>query len=154
MNASVGTEAGAELGIRSLSACISVGDLDACAAWYAEHLGFTVVQSWEFPELAARVAYLEGHGARLELLEQRDAEPAPRSDPPGHGAPHGVTQLVCYVADINAALAYVRQRGLTIAMDVSTLPELNIAAFFIRDLEGNLIEFIEYSPSESSGGQK
>ncbi|MFD0683464.1 VOC family protein [Actinomadura fibrosa] len=138
------TDTAALLNIRALSACISVDDLDACAGWYAEHLGFEVAQSHALPEIGARVAYLEGHGLRLELAEQYGARRAPeRPDPPEHAIVHGISQITFYVADLDTVQDYARRAGLTVAMEKAALPELGVTAFFVRDPEGNLIEFIE-----------
>ncbi|MGK5551216.1 VOC family protein [Actinomadura kijaniata] len=132
------------LNIWALSACISVQDLDACATWYARHLGFEQAQSYLLPEIGARVAYLEGHGLRLELLEQYGAQRAPqRPDPPDHGTVQGLSQLTFYVTDLAAVRDYARRERLTIAMDVVALPQHGLSAFFLRDPEDNLIEFIE-----------
>ncbi|TDD96313.1 VOC family protein [Actinomadura rubrisoli] len=132
------------LGIQALSACISVGDLDACIAWYTQNLGFRLLKLVQFPELGARVAFLTGHSLRLELAEQAEAEPGPRrQDPPRHSVVRGVTQIAFYVTDAESILARARQHGLNVAMDLATVPELGLKAFFVRDPEENLIEFIE-----------
>ncbi|WP_165975736.1 VOC family protein [Actinomadura rubrisoli] len=132
------------LNIWALSACISVDDLDACTDWYAHYLGMEPAQSHTVPEIGARIAYLEGHGLRLELVEQYGAQRAPeRPDPPDHGTVQGLSQITFYVTDLAAVRDYARRERLTVAMDVATLPQLGVSAFFLRDPEGNLIEFIE-----------
>ncbi len=131
--------------LRAVSACISVDDLDSCAAWYTQYLGLAVTQTRDFPELSARVAYLESGGLRLELLEQKGSQPAPaRPTPPHHGAVRGVTQVTFYVDALTAVATALQAAGLTLAMDIVTVPDLNLSAFFIQDPEGNLIEFIQY----------
>ncbi|GAA3740201.1 VOC family protein [Salinactinospora qingdaonensis] len=143
--------AAAALGVHSISVCLSVADLEASAAWYCHNLGFRLAQQRAFTDLAARVAYLEAQGLRLELLEQRDSQPgAPRQDPPRHGSPRGLSQLTFYVADLDAALAHIRDRRVTVAMPPAFLPELGVSAFFVRDPESNLIEFIELSAPHPS----
>ncbi|MFF5212102.1 VOC family protein [Streptosporangium sp. NPDC000396] len=126
-----------------LSACLAVRDLDRCAAWYADTLGFTVARRHEFPELGASVAYLALGEQRLELLQPAGGVGLTLPAPPGHALVYGVTQLACYVDDIEAARDRVLAAGIPLAMDPVTVPELGVSAFFIRDPEGNLIEFIQ-----------
>jgi len=45
---------------------------------------------------------------------------------------------------LTAVATALQAAGLTLAMDIVTVPDLNLSAFFIQDPEGNLIEFIQY----------
>ncbi|TSA13419.1 MAG: hypothetical protein D4R73_00960 [Deltaproteobacteria bacterium] len=130
--------------INNLNACIAVAHLDASINWYREVLGFEVLQRQDFPEFAARVAFLESKGVEIELVESRDFTPAPRPDPPkNHVLTQGISQLSFRVKNIEEIFARVKSRSIRVALDLVNAAPLKFKAFFIRDLEGNLIEFIE-----------
>lgn len=137
--------------IRNVSACVSVADLDRSAAWYRDHLGLREVQRMDFPDLPARVAYLESPGARIELLESPDYRPAPRPDPPRHGAMQGVTQLSLEVDDVGRAAEQVGRHSVDVAMSPITNDQLGLKVMFIRDNDGNLIELVQRLPSAGAG---
>ena len=131
-------------GIDNLHACLAVGDLEASARWYGDVLGFAVRQRQDFPELGARLVFMESHGVELELVQSAHFMPARRPDPPAdHVAEQGISQLSFRVRDIEGVLEKVRARSIPVAMDLVDAAPLKLKAFFIRDNEGNLIEFIE-----------
>lgn len=129
--------------IQRLSVCIAVSNLEETAKWYVETLGFRVVQQQDFPSYSSRIAFLESRGFRIELVETNGLIPDNRADPPAHTQKQGLTQLSFKVNDIETAYEEAKKRDLTIALDLITVDAIGIKAFFIRDHEGNLIEFIE-----------
>lgn len=134
----------------NLSVCIAVRDLEASASWYGKTFGFAPILQREFPEYGARVAYLEANGVRIELVEDQTFTPLERPDPPQHCGLQGVSQLSFWVDDIEAVREGTQSRGIDVAMDIASVPDLGIRAFFIRDNDGNLIEFIEAAEARAS----
>lgn len=130
--------------VSNLAACISVANLDETAKWYNETLGFRIFLSIDFPELSAKVAYLENDSnVRIELAENGNFISSPRPEPPGHTALQGVSQISFWVNDIDSIREKIRNASISVAMELITVDELGVKAFFIRDNEGNLIEFLE-----------
>jgi methylmalonyl-CoA/ethylmalonyl-CoA epimerase len=121
----------------------AVKDLDVMSAWYCDQLGFEVVQSRDFPEYGTRIVFLEADGVRIELIEDVRWQPYPRPNPPYHTGFQGVCQVAFFVDDMDAVVERVKQRPIEIAWDVITVDDLRMKELFIRDPEGNLIQFIE-----------
>jgi catechol 2,3-dioxygenase-like lactoylglutathione lyase family enzyme len=129
--------------VQQVSACISVADLDETAAWYSRVLGFETVAAKDFPEYAARVAYLEANGTRIELVEDQSFVPSTRPDPPRHCGKQGISQVALYVDDLPGVVDWLTSHGVAMAKPPATVDDLGLASFFIRDNEGNLVEFIQ-----------
>jgi methylmalonyl-CoA/ethylmalonyl-CoA epimerase len=51
--------------------------------------------------------------------------------------------MMMWVKDVDAVQEAARLRGIEIAFEATSVTDLGIRAFFIRDNEGNLIEFIQ-----------
>ncbi|MCX4748314.1 VOC family protein [Kitasatospora sp. NBC_01287] len=135
--------AGQPLPLRQLSACLSVADLDACATWYHEVLGFTPIRGLALPQFDAEVVYL-GNGTQvLELMRVADGIELRRPLPPNHGALHGVSQLAFYVADLAETTEELKARGAELVTEVADVPALGVKALFVRDPEGHYLEFIQ-----------
>ncbi len=129
--------------VRNLSVSIAVRNLDETAAWYRDNLGFEMVQHREFPEYKTRIAFLEVNNCRIELIEDQRWQPARRPDPPYHTGIQGVSQIAFRVEDMNAVIEQVKQRPITVAWELITVNDLGMKEFFIRDNEGNLLQFIQ-----------
>lgn len=129
--------------VRLLSACVSVASLDASVDWYVERLGFEVLLTKDFPEMSARLAYLRYGDLVIELVESRPSVGIDRPPPSHHAMVRGVTQLTLHVADVRRARALAGARGLPIVMELTEVPEIGVAAFFTRDIDGTLIEIIQ-----------
>jgi len=130
--------------IDNLHACIAVANLDESVNWYRNVLGFEPIQRQDFPELSSRVVFLESNGVELELVESKHFTPARRPDPPtNHVLTQGISQLSFRVNNIEEVLEQVKNRSIPTALDLVDAKQLRLKAFFIRDNEGNLIEFIE-----------
>ncbi|HET6518433.1 MAG TPA: VOC family protein [Geminicoccaceae bacterium] len=129
--------------VENLSISIAVRSLDETAAWYREQLGFEVVQRRDFPEYSTRIVFLEVNGVRIELIEDKNWRPIDRPDPPRHTTVQGVSQIAFRVDDIDAVVQRVKGRPIRVAWDLITVDDLRMKEFFIRDNEGNIIQFIE-----------
>lgn len=63
--------------------------------------------------------------------------------PPAHTAVRGVSQFAFQVADIDEAYRALRDRGASFAWELQRYPDLKVAFLFVRDPEGNLIQFVQ-----------
>jgi len=137
-------EKSAPLQISPLHACLSVADLNAATIWYRDTLGFEIFQRHEYPDYAVRVAYMKSNNVELELVETKNSMPCRRDDPPaGHVTLRGISQLSFRVDDAKQAMEQLKNISVKIVFGPVHAPEFNLNAFFIRDNENNLIEFIE-----------
>jgi methylmalonyl-CoA/ethylmalonyl-CoA epimerase len=130
--------------INNLHACIAVGNLEESINWYRDVLGFQILQRRDFPELSARVVFLESNGVEIELVETKDFTSFQRPDPPqNHVLTQGISQLSFRVNNIEEVFERVKNRFIPVALELVNAEPLKFKAFFIRDHEGNLIEFVE-----------
>jgi methylmalonyl-CoA/ethylmalonyl-CoA epimerase len=121
---------------------ISVPDLDAAIAWYAEMLGFSLEKRLFIAPIPAQVAFVRRGDFRIEIFEVEGAAALPedRRVPNLDLRTHGNKHLCFEVADVAASVARLRQHGADIAFE--TRVDGNPTAF-VRDCAGNLIEFIQ-----------
>ena len=123
---------------------ISVPDIEAAIAWYGNMLGFVVDQRVHIPQIPAHVVFLKRDSFRIELFEVEGAAPLPedRRYPNRDLKTHGTKHLAFAVSDVAATLAELRSKGADIAFEVNINGK---PAAFIRDIAGNLIEFVRAS---------
>ncbi|MEM9013430.1 MAG: VOC family protein [Pseudomonadota bacterium] len=123
---------------------IGVRDLERVAIWYRDKLDFTVEKIWTVEGLdGVRLAYLVGHGWRIELIE---GGTGPFADPPGDFNAHfqrgGYGHVAFAVEDVDETMAALASRGVEAFVPATSFPvgaERRVA--FIMDPEGNVIEF-------------
>ena len=134
---------------------IAVPDLDAAVAWYAETFGLHVTHSETNEEQGVREAMLAApgdRGAAVQLL-------APlRPDSPigrflDRNGP-GVQQVAYRVADVEAASAALRARGLRLLYDTPRRGTAGSRVNFVhpRDAGGVLVELVQPA-AEGTAGQ-
>jgi catechol 2,3-dioxygenase-like lactoylglutathione lyase family enzyme len=130
--------------VRDRSVTLSVRDIDAMVDWYAENFGFAVDRRADFPDYGTIVIMIRAGEVRIELLHDASFEPFVRPNPPGHSARQGATQIQFFVDDLAAFVERVKARpDLEIAWDMIDITVLRLKHFFIRDIEGNLIQISE-----------
>lgn len=121
---------------------VSVGDLDRSIDWYGAVLGFAVERRFRLPIASSQAAMLRNGDLRVELFEIAGAAPLPRERREPHddlrviGNKHPAFQ----VEDLSRFLGAMRALDVDIAF---TVPAELGRACFIRDPDGNLIEFVE-----------
>lgn len=129
---------------------VNASDFDGMIAWYRDKLGFEMDVSWRVTALGGKqLAYLSKNGATIEIVAA-DEGATPVRKPADFGAHFGRTGWghFCFVvADVDAALAELRARGVRTFVPARTYP-LDGTPFsrrvgFIMDPEGNVIEFAE-----------
>ena len=123
---------------------IAVPDLDAATTFYAETFGLRVVHEETNEEQGVREAMLAvGDGPRLQLLAPARPDSAiakflDRSGP-------GLQQLAYTVADVEAASAALRARGLRLLYDTPRRGTAGSRINFVhpKDAGGVLVELVE-----------
>src|SRR4051794_31685976 len=123
---------------------IAVPDLDAAKTFYAETFGLRVVHEETNEEQGVREAMLAvGDGPRLQLLAPARPDSAiakflDRSGP-------GLQQLAFTVADVEAASAALRARGLRLLYDTPRRGTAGSRINFVhpKDAGGVLVELVE-----------
>ena len=123
---------------------IAVPDLDAAKTFYAETFGLQVVHEETNEEQGVREAMLAvGDGPRLQLLAPARPDSAiakflDRSGP-------GLQQLAYTVADVEAASAALRARGLRLLYDTPRRGTAGSRINFVhpKDAGGVLVELVE-----------
>ena len=131
---------------------IAVPDLDAALAWYAETLGLVATHTETNEEQGVREAMLSAPGdtgAAVQLL-------APlRPDSPigkflDRNGP-GIQQVAYRVADIDAACAALREKGLRLLYDAPRRGTADSRINFVhpKDAGGVLVELVQPAPARA-----
>lgn len=92
---------------------------------------------------------METNGVIIELIEDKKWQPINRPNPPQHTTVQGVSQITFKVDDIQAVIEKVKNRPIDIAWDLIIVKDIGFKEFFIRDNEGNIIQFLETFIPES-----
>jgi methylmalonyl-CoA/ethylmalonyl-CoA epimerase len=131
---------------------IAVPDLDAALAWYAETLGLVATHTETNEEQGVREAMLSvpgDTGAAVQLL-------APlRPDSPigkflDRNGP-GIQQVAYRVADIDAACAALREKGVRLLYDAPRRGTADSRINFVhpKDAGGVLVELVQPAPARA-----
>jgi methylmalonyl-CoA/ethylmalonyl-CoA epimerase len=128
---------------------IAVPDLDAAIAWYAETLGLVATHLETNEEQGVREAMLSAPGdtgAAVQLLAPLRAD-SPIAKFLDRNGP-GIQQMAYRVADIDAACAALRDRGVRLLYDAPRRGTANSRINFVhpRDAGGVLVELVQPAP--------
>lgn len=131
--------------IRAEHVMISTGDYGGTIAWYRDKLGFAIKQEWTVPEFpGVQLAYLELNGFVLEVVGTPRAF-QDKATPPDLGtalSDRGFGHLAFLAADVDAVAKELARRGVEILVPPTSFPESGRRLIFVRDNNGNLIEFL------------
>ncbi|MFF9391383.1 VOC family protein [Streptomyces griseoluteus] len=127
---------------------ISVSDLDASIDWWSRVFGLKVLAKSRFEAIGADVAFLEGPGFHLELLQPADGFRIPEltAEPPAHVRPIGNKALVFRVEDLESVTQTFRDLGVTTVWEQMDLGDGSVSTA-IRDNDGNLINVFQQGAS-------
>jgi catechol 2,3-dioxygenase-like lactoylglutathione lyase family enzyme len=101
-----------------------------------------------YPQFQTSLIFLELNGFRVELIKDDNAKPGTKHpDPPAHTAVTGVAQFCFQTDDLAGVQAQLEQRGVRILFPFQN-EDLGVKFLFIRDPEGNLIQFLQRLTSE------
>jgi catechol 2,3-dioxygenase-like lactoylglutathione lyase family enzyme len=112
-----------------------VDDVDAAVAWYAKHLGFTLLSN-------AAPAFADVTLGSLRLLLSGPKSSAGRAMPDGERpGPGGWNRIHLIVDDISAEVARLRAAGVEFRNDIVTGP--GGSQVLLKDPSGNLVELFQ-----------
>lgn len=145
--------------IKSLSHLVFyVTDAGRSAAFYHDVLNFDVLYDLNLggadlesmsglPGARGRIVVVQLGNDRIELVEFRRPKSAPRQEPPHPSI--GYVNLALEVENLDAVLAGIKRRG--IPYDGEPVTIQGVRMFFIRDPDGNRVEFIQYGSADAQG---
>ncbi|MCX7283693.1 MAG: VOC family protein [Novosphingobium sp.] len=121
---------------------VSVPSLDEAIDWYGRVLGFELEKRFYIEAARSHTAMVRKGPLRFEIFEVEGASPLPddRRHPPRDVRTHGNKHVAFRVADLEAFLVEMADKGADIAFVVR---ETFGKGCFLRDCAGNLIEFVE-----------
>jgi len=124
---------------------VSVADLDRSERFYRDVLGFTAVEDrFAFPEHELRgVVLANPQGARVELFERKGSAPTGPHHQIESTRRQGWFQFALAVPDIAGTFAAVVAAGAEPSLAPSTAPDGVSLVAFVRDPDGNLVEFLQ-----------
>ena len=133
--------------MRGHHVALRVPDFAVSKNWYVEKLDFRVVHEWPFAdEQLAYLAPANDDHFMIEILGGGDPLPI---DPPAYKdladslRYSGIHHFCINVADIEATVAELRSRGVTIVTEPFKLDAISRKLAFFADPFGNLIELAE-----------
>lgn len=126
---------------------LRVPDFKVELDWFVEVLDFRVVHEWPYADQQlAYVAPAADDGFFVEILGGGTPAPLPRPDYRDLGDSlrfAGQHHFCLNVADMEATIAELRRRKVTIVTEPFVLPVINRRLAFIADPFGNLIELAQ-----------
>ena len=127
------------LNLRPHSVCFLVSDLDGMAAWYRETLGFA--EGMRRPDLV----FMQLHGFSIELVVTAGGGEGERNpDPPARRETSGFSHFALETDDLAGLEKELVRKGVQ-TMFPFDAGEAGFKFLFIRDLEGNLIQLMQFT---------
>jgi len=126
---------------------VRVPDFEKAKRWYVEKLDFRVIHEWPYED--QKLAYVgpaNDDGFYVELLGDGRPGPIPKpvyTDLGDSLRLAGYHHFCLNVADIEATVAELRRRGVTIVTEPFELPVIHRRLAFLADPFGNLIELAQ-----------
>ncbi|MEV7754649.1 VOC family protein [Streptomyces griseofuscus] len=127
---------------------LSVADLAAQEAWYADAFGLTQVEErLELPEAGVRTVVLsDAAGLRVEFVERSGSRPVLHTDAFAATAVQTFTHLALQVPDLDDTFARLTQDcGAAAVSRPAPGASEGMRYAYVADPEGNLLELIETS---------
>jgi catechol 2,3-dioxygenase-like lactoylglutathione lyase family enzyme len=124
---------------------VSVADLERSERFYGDVLGFGLVEDrFTFAEHDLRgVVLVNPQGARVELFERKGSLPAGPQHQIESTRRQGWFQFALAVPDLAQTFAAVVAAGAEPSLAPTTAPDGVSLVAFIRDPDGNLVEFLQ-----------
>ena len=130
---------------------VSTGDYEGTIAWYEDILGFETRVEWTVPEFpGVRLAYLELNGFLIEVVSTAEAMQDAQSPPDvaAHMSDRGFGHLSFITDDVDSVAEELRAKGITLDLEPTSFPIPGRRIIFLRDNNGNYIEFVTPLPSD------
>ncbi len=133
---------------------VSVADLARSERFYRDVLGFDVVEDrFAFEEHELRgVVLTNPQGARVELFERKGSQPSGPHHQIESTRRQGWFQFALAVPDIAQSFAAVVAAGAQSSLEPTTAPDGVSLVAFVRDPDGNLVEFLQRPPDFGLAG--
>ena len=133
---------------------VSVANLERSERFYREVLGFHVVEDrFEFEKHELKgVVLTNPQGARVELFERKGSHPTGPHHQIESTRRQGWFQFALAVPDIAQTFAAVVAAGAQPSLEPTTAPDGVSLVAFVRDPDGNLVEFLQRPPGFGSAG--
>ena len=131
---------------------LNVADLDAAERWYITALGYERELTLRIDAFALDIVMLihPGNGDRLELLHRPGSRAGLRAaSPPEAVLTNGFGHLAFDISELDAAFDRLVGLGARSVMSPRPSPERGVRMAFVADPEGNLIELVDRSGSQS-----
>jgi lactoylglutathione lyase len=123
---------------------LSVGSLDAAAAFYGNAFGYEPEFAFELPHGIRGLMLLHPSGSRLELFEHPESATGLQGAVPLEAlATQGYGHFAWAAPDIRAAFEQALLAGATPVAEPGPSPEPGVLFAFVADPEGNLIELLQ-----------
>jgi len=124
---------------------LSVGDLEAQAAWYQEVLGLSASIRIDVAAAGLRIAFVQSEeGVAIELLERAGSVHPPSPETLGDAVlTQGFGHICLRVDDVEAMYARILAAGGRGVLAPSPAPEPGVTMCYTADPEGNLIELLD-----------
>ncbi len=125
---------------------LSVADLDAQIAWYAEVFGLEETTPFELPDLGIRGTFLVDRRQEwaIELLSRAGSRAGLRAaSPPEALLTQGYGHICLRVEDVDAVYERLLAHGAEERMAPRPAPEAGVRMAFVSDPEGHLIELLD-----------
>lgn len=122
---------------------ISVPDLEKSIQWYHDILGFECEKRFRIEAIPASCAMIKNGPLRIELFQPDNFKPMPdeRRAPDTDNLTHGNKHGAFVVEDVFKLADHFRAKGVDIVWVKRMGP--GVAAVFIRDNFGTILEFVE-----------
>lgn len=133
--------------LRGHHVAVRTPDLATVRDWYVEKLDFRVIAEWDFAdEKLAYIAPPTDDHFYIEILGNGDQAPRdvrPYTDLGNSLNWAGYHHFCMSVANVDATVATLRERGVTIVTEPFILPAISRRLAFFCDPFGNLIELAQ-----------
>lgn len=126
---------------------IVVSDIEKSSTWYAKVLDMKLTKELSFPEYdSLKISFLEGHDFRVELIEKKTSFSITKyvSNYSVNDKPLiGFSKIAFLVPDILTFYDRLKTFDVEVLYEITEDPQFNSKYFIIRDLDGNIIQFIQ-----------
>jgi catechol 2,3-dioxygenase-like lactoylglutathione lyase family enzyme len=126
---------------------IVVSDIEKATDWYENILELNLYKEMEFIEYdSLKINFLRGEHFQLELMEKKTSFFINKyvSDYSLNNRPLiGFSKISFSVPDITAIYERTKKLGVHVVLGITEDKEFNSIYFIVKDLDGNLLQFIE-----------
>ncbi|MEQ8525808.1 VOC family protein [Gracilimonas sp.] len=125
---------------------ISVKNLDASVKWYADVLGFTKIENYDFPDDQMRLSFMERNGFELELIEIADTPSFSAPNPENPATRRGLVKFAFYSDVIDSLYASAVKAEAKVQSSIRNSNRTGGRFFILLDPDGNWVQV--FGPAE------